>query len=109
MGNVIYNPHNKLSQDLPVIYGFNNGGRPSFYHGHLLAEDGTHLGNHLCSNEGFMIGDLGVIEGRAGYRHKTFREHYPEGYRMEFVSYEYVAKHPGLRQAMARRDAKPSR
>lgn len=48
----IFNPHNKPLEDLPVIYGFNNGGQPG--------------------------------------RHETFREHYPDGYRMEFVPGEEV-------------------
>lgn len=81
----IFNPHNKPVDQLPVIYGFNNGGSPGFYYACLLAEDGTSLGSHICSHEGFMYGDLGILEGHRADRHEGFRKHYPEGYRMDFV------------------------
>ena len=82
----IYNPNNIPVEKLPVVYGFNNGGDASWgYTGVLLAEDGTYLGGHICSHEGYMPGDLGIIEGTRPDRHETFREHYPDGYRMEFI------------------------
>lgn len=82
----IYNPHNKPVEELPYIIGFNNGGREDWWYANLIAEDGMGLGSHLCSDEGFMPGDLGVIEGTRPDRHETFKEHYPDGYRMDFVS-----------------------
>ncbi len=81
----IYNPLDKPVGELPVIYGFNNGGAPQFLSGALLAEDGECLGGHICSAEGYMPYDLGVIEGARPDRHETFREHYPVGFRMDFV------------------------
>ena len=95
----VYNPHGKKLSDLPTIYGFNNGGSPGWMRGVLIAEDGTHLGGHLCSAEGYMPHDLGVLEGSRPDRHETFREHYPDGYRMEFIGYEAVGEHQGLRAA----------
>jgi len=86
---------------MPTIYGFNNGGPYGFMEGLLLAEDGTFLGQHICSNESFMPGDLGIREGSRPDRHEIFRAHYPNGYRMEFVSYEAVPNHPGLQSAFA--------
>jgi|SRR5690349_10229974 len=95
----IHNPLNKDTEELPIIYGFNNGGSPGFYTGMLLAEDGTALGSHLCSHEDFMLQDLGILHGSAPRRHKDFMNHYPEGYRMDFVSSCDVKSHAGLMNA----------
>ncbi|MCA0358749.1 MAG: hypothetical protein LCH78_18195 [Proteobacteria bacterium] len=51
MENAIYNPNGKAESDLPIIYGFNNGGSPGFFSGVLIAADGKTLGGHLCSHE----------------------------------------------------------
>lgn len=56
-----------------------------------------------------MPGDLGIIEGARPDRHETFREHYPDGYRMEFVSYGDVLSHAGLSAAVEKANATPSR
>jgi hypothetical protein len=89
----VFNPHGKLISMLPVIYGFNNGGSRGDFEGALMADDGTYLGGHICSSEGFMIGDLGIREGSRPDRHESFRAHYPDGYRMAFVTgKEVVAK-----------------
>ena len=106
MNTAIYNPHSKPESELPVIYGFNNGGPSDWLNGVLLAEDGECLGGHICSHECFMPGDLGIIEGSRPDRHETFREHYPEGYRMEFVKLVDVRKgHSGLLAAYERNQA----
>ena len=89
-----------------MIYGFNNGGSPGWFSGVLFAEDGTPLGGHICSHEGYMRGDLGIIEGYRPDRHEAFRQHYPDGYRMEFVSYGDVLSHPGLSAAIEKARAK---
>lgn len=81
----IYNPHGLPSDELPYIFGFNNGGSPGWMIAQLISEDGESMGSHLCSNEAYMLGDLGIIEGTRPDRHSYFREHYPNGYRMEFV------------------------
>lgn len=94
-----YNPNNKPMSELPVIYGFNNGGSPGFMHAQLLAEDGTALGSHLCSSEAYMPHDLGILEGTRPDRHEGFKEHYPDGYRMEFVSGKDVMTHEGINRA----------
>jgi len=98
----IYNPVNKPVEELPVIYGFNNGGSPGFCYGILIAEDGIELGGHVCSSEVYMPHDLGILEGARPDRHEIFRSHYPDGYRMEFVSYKDVLKHEKLKQAIDR-------
>ena len=97
----VYNPHNKSVETLPVIFGFNNGGKPEWYLAQLLAEDGTYLGGHICSHEGYMRHDLGILEGTRPDRHEDFRKHYPGGYRMAFVSYKDVKSCPELQKAVA--------
>jgi hypothetical protein len=59
------------------------------------------LGGHGCSSEAYMPADLGCLEGTRPDRHETFRGHYPDGYRMEFVRYGEVEAHPGLQAAFA--------
>lgn len=105
MAFAVHNPHKKPVSKLPVIYGFNNGGSPGFFSGVLIAEDGTGLGGHLCSHEAYMYGDLGIEEGHRPDRHKTFQEHYPDGYRMDFVSYKDVPNHRALNLAFERNAA----
>ena len=98
--NAVFNPHGKPLTELPVIYGFNNGGRPGWMHAVLIAEDGTCLGGHCCSAECYMPHDLGVLTGTRPDRHKeNFQPHYPDGYRMEFVSGSDVPSHEALQKA----------
>lgn len=98
----VFNPHSHPLSELPVIYGFNNGGDCCFLGAVLIAEDGTGLGGHACSSEAYMPADLGILEGTRPDRHETFREHYPDGYRMEFVGAAKVKAHPGLMDAYRR-------
>ena len=103
----VYNPNNLPESELPVIYGFNNGGQRNFLSAELLAQDGTHMGSHFCSSEGFMPSDLGILEGSAPDRHEEFKKHYPNGYRMEFVGEDAVRHHPGLLAAYALNQKQP--
>lgn len=99
---VVFNPHSKALEELPVIYGFNNGGTPGLLHAVAIAEDGTCLGGHGCSHEGFMPYDLGMVEGHRPDRHKNdYQPHYPDGYRMEFVPSDEIKDHAGLNAAFA--------
>ena len=98
-GWAVYNPNNINAQDLPTIYGFNNGGSTGWYSAVLVAQDGTGLGSHVCSSEAYMPHDLGVLEGSRPDRHEIFREHYPNGYKMEFISMSDVLAHEGLTEA----------
>lgn len=104
----IFNPHNKPVDDLPIIYGFNNGGSLSAYflHACLISEDGEELGQHMCTDEGYMRSDLGVLEGSRFDRHELFREKYPDGYRMDFVPYSEVSTHQALNEAFRLRESK---
>ncbi len=96
----VFNPHNKPVSELPIIFGFNNGGSVGWLSAVLLAQDGTCLGGHCCSAEGYMPADLGILEGTREDRHQEFRQHYPDGYRMEFVGYDQVRTHAGLLKAI---------
>lgn len=96
----MHNPANRPIEELPVIYGFNNGGSAGWLSAVLIAEDGTCLGGHCCSDEGYMPHDLGILEGTRPDRHETFRARYPEGYRMEFVGHGDVKSHAGLMAAI---------
>ena len=101
----IFNPNSRDLDQLPVIFGFNNGGSSGFLEGVLVSEDGTFLGSHACSNEAYMYHDLGILEGTRPDRHERFQEHYPVGYRMEFVPYADLKEHTGLNKALALLDA----
>lgn len=105
-GYAVFNPHNKPLNELPVIYGFNNGGSRGWYSGELIAEDGTGLGGHICSHEGYMPHDLGVTEGSRPDRHEEFQKHYPDGYRMDFIPMDEVRAHEGLEVAYQRNQEK---
>lgn len=102
MDYAVFNPKNQPELNLPIIYAFNNGGRYADGNvlGVLISESGFLLGSHVCSNESFMLKDLGVLSGSREDRHETFREFYPNGYRMEFVSEKDVENHEGLQKAL---------
>ena len=99
-GYAVHNPDDRSLAELPVIYGFNNCDDPQWCSGILMAEDGTALGGHLSSHESYMPHDLGILEGSRPDRHETFRAHYPDGYRMEFVRAADVRDHKGLMDAL---------
>ncbi len=85
----------------PKIFAFSNvqgGGDGICY---AMAEDGTVLGSHWCSHEGWAQYDLGVVEGYRADRHETYAKHYPDGYEMEFVPSGEVRSHDGLMAAFA--------
>lgn len=101
----VWNPQGKSLDDLPFIFGFNNGGSPEMVSGALIAQDGTGLGGHICSHERYMHGDLGVTSGSRPDRHEGFQKHYPDGYVMDFVSHNEVMQHPVLVRAFELNDA----
>jgi len=100
---VVYNPQGRLEAELPVIYGMNTGGSSGWCRGAIIAEDGEVLGGHTCSHEDYMPADLGVLEGSRPDLHERFRAKYPDGYRMDFVSWEHNAAHEGLNAAFHRK------
>lgn len=100
-GFAVWNPNDKDLEELPTIFGFNNGGSQGLYHAQLLSEDGVGLGSHGCSNEGFMPGDLGIRkESWRLDRHETFQEYYPEGYKMDFVSSDEIESNEEFQETL---------
>lgn len=99
-GYAVYNPHNKPVEELPFIYGFNNGGRSEWLSAVSISADGHQLGGHICSHECYIPHDLGIVEGARKDRHEeSYQKHYPNGYRMDFVQYSDVKSHAGLQEA----------
>jgi len=82
---VVFNPHNKPEEELPYITAFSNGGSPGWKTCYAIADNGKVIGSHICSDEHYAPADLAVIEGYRTDRHKTYQEHYPDGYRMRFI------------------------
>lgn len=105
-GYVVFNPHGKPIEELPTIWGFNNGGASFGFHAVAIADDGEVLGGHLCSAEGYMPYDLGIVEGSRPERHsEQYQVHYPDGYRMDFVKHA----HPAVKAAFEKHQAKYSK
>lgn len=94
----VFNPHNKPIEELPVIIGFNNGGRAGWMHAQLVYPDGRGGGSHFCSHEGYMRGDLGILNGYREDRHEAHQKIYPDGYRMDFVPSEKIDDHEELQK-----------
>jgi hypothetical protein len=103
----VVNPNGVDPATLPVIYGFNNGGGDNWYEALLITEDGHWIGSHLCSHEGYMPNDLGILTGSRSDRHVTFAAYYPDGYRMEFVGYDEFKTHERIKAACALADSNP--
>jgi hypothetical protein len=103
----VFNPHDLPHAELPVIYGFSNGGTQDHLQAVAIAQDGTVLGTHLCSHEGYMPHDLGIMEGTSPLRHeRDYKPHYPRGYRMDFVPRTVVKDHAQLCAALAIAEAR---
>lgn len=82
----------------PKIFAFSNvvgGGDGSAL---AMAEDGTVVGQHWCSNEAWVPHDLGVT---SDWHHEEYKAHYPDGFEMEFVRADDVKAHAGLTAAFA--------
>lgn len=96
----VFNPLNKPVEELPYIFGFNNGGSEGWWIAMAVSQNGHFLGSHVCSSEGFMPADLGLIDGGYVARREAYQKHYPEGYRTTFVSYKDVKDNAELQAAM---------
>lgn len=88
----------------PAIYCFVNRRLPDRVVVAALADDGTLLATTEASTatEGAKaIGAVGMLpEGHS--HHRTFAEHYGDGYRVEWVSDAAFPKHPGVQAALRR-------
>ena len=81
----------------PKIYAFSacGGGDGSAV---ALAEDGTCVGAHWCSNEGWIPHDLGVT---SDWHHEDYEAHYPQGFEVIFVAHDDIDGHPALQKVIA--------
>jgi hypothetical protein len=85
---------------MPKIYCFTTSATGGQGQAYAIAEDGTILATHWCSEEFYVPNDLGVTPGGMGTsKHRLYEMHYPEGYDMEFVSVR-DSRHEGLRVAL---------
>ena len=106
MNGFIFNPQDRPIEELPLVYGFNNGDSLlGFLDAVLLAEDGACLYGHTCSTEGWMPSDLGIAEHGNEVPRDVCRRHYPHGFRMEFVRTSAQPTHTGLQAALRRNDS----
>ena len=77
------------------IYCFINGGSPGFYDALAIAEDGTCVAGHMCSNEGWARHDLGI---GSNWKHDQYDAHYGSGnWELEWV--DSPLAHAGLLEA----------
>jgi|ERR1051326_1850680 hypothetical protein len=80
------------------LYIFNNSpGNTDWNVCHSMADDGTHLGSHVCSHEHFMQYDLHDRKDRL----ETILQHFNgEPYELELISADDVLSHAGLKEAL---------
>jgi len=95
----VYNPDNLPLDELPTIMAFINCGSPGWFEALSISEDGTVLGSHICSADYYVPTDLGVIKGTRPDRHVEYRNHYPNGYKMEHVRSSEIKYHEKLQKA----------
>ena len=89
----------------PKIYAFANGRGVMGWSGAAIAEDGTPLkAGHCSSSEEWLRHDMGA-DGRSDWKHKIYREHYPDGFQVEWVSYADTKTHPVLGPIIERLNA----
>lgn len=82
--------------EAPIIYCFLNGGSPQMWRVMAIADDGHVLAGHLCSSPVYFKHDLGI---GSDWKHDKYREHYPDGYVLEWVDRDDIAGHEGLQRA----------
>jgi len=79
------------------IFVFNNGGHHNMLMAMALAEDGHVVGQHCCSSEGFMKGDMGIT---STWKHDQYNEHFGvDGWELEWVETCNLETHEGLTAA----------
>ena len=71
---------------------------PTEVYAFALAEDGTWLGGHLCSNPSWIRHDMGFD---SDWHHEDYNKHYPEGYILEFIDLKDLDTHEGYQKAFA--------
>ena len=91
--------------DHPKIFVFcNNAGyrnRGSWHYMVGIAEDGTCLAGHICSQHGYATHDMGIAEN--GLKRDLYAKHYPGGFEVVWVGDPDT--HEGLKLALERNAA----
>lgn len=77
------------------IWCFNNGGSVGWYTAMALCEDGHVLAQHVCSDEGYMAHDLGLV---GNWKHENYNAHCGVG-NWELVWVDEPRTHPGVQSA----------
>lgn len=82
------------SADKPKIFVLCNSCSRQWHHVMAMAEDGTHLAGHVCSDHGFISHDMGFT---SDWKHDQYNRHYPDGW--ELVMVDDPKNHEGLQAA----------
>lgn len=72
----------KALDALPKIFIFCNSCAPEWHSAVALADDGTFLAGHVCSNHGFIQHDMGI---NSSWKRDLYEKHYPGGYELVWV------------------------
>ncbi len=93
---------------LPVIYVFCNqkncDGSGTWHEMVAIAEDGTHLAQHVCSNHFYAPHDMGIVE--SGWKRDLYAKHYPNGFSVKWIEGKELANFAAEVQRTAPKEAK---
>lgn len=67
---------------VPKIFVFCNSCEPKWHSAQALTEDGFFVAQHVCSDHGFILHDMGAHP--SGCKRNIYDTHYPEGYEVVF-------------------------
>lgn len=87
----------------PIIFVFCNACAKQWHSIVALAEDGTGLAGHLCSDHAYIGHDMGFT---SAWKHDLYDKHYPGGWQLTYVDAEDIEVHARLREAVARNKQK---
>jgi len=80
----------------PTIFVFCNSCAPQWHGAVALAEDGTGLTGHVCSEHGWIGHDMGFS---SDWKHDVYNKHYPDGWSLEYVEVDDIPGHERLQKA----------
>ena len=89
--------------EIYISYERAPGWGPTEVYAFALAEDGTGLGGHLCSDPSWVSHDMGIS---SDWHHTDYDEHYPNGYTLVFLKPEELDTHENFQKAYKINQAK---
>lgn len=103
--NICFNPNGLPTDELPVVYGFDNGNSDDgFAIGVLIDADGERIAECETGDSEELQQELGLLGTPALMAalsiHCYLNRKHPDGYVTKFVKYEDVLKDPGLQEAI---------